>query len=396
MIIAVMKILAIETSCDETAISVVDANGDFDNFSCTVLGNTLLSQAAKHAEFGGVYPNLAKREHAKNLIPIFEKTLKEAKLYTCTGPTPDKPKQDQEVEKILEREPELLEQFLRLFTVLEKPNIDAIAVTHGPGLEPALWVGINFASALSRVWNIPIVPVNHMEGHLFSSLLKTNGKEFSISNVGLPLLALLISGGHTELVLMKEPFMYELIGTTKDDAVGEAYDKVARMLDLPYPGGPEISKLSEEAREKNIESTVTLPRPMLHSDNCDFSFSGLKTAVLYALRRVEITNKMRQEFAREFEDAVVEILLKKTLRAVQEHSVKTLILGGGVSANTLIRKEFQHVMQKEYRETELFLPPKELTTDNAIMIAIAGYFRLLQGSNVNPTNIRAKGNLALV
>ena len=178
-----MRILSIETSCDETAVSVVEADGNFDNSRFKILGNTLLSQAEKHAEFGGVYPTLAKREHAKNLIPVLEQTLKEAGLYSCAGLAPDTPPKNPVIEKILEREPELLEQFLRLFAVLEKPDIDAIAVTEGPGLEPALWVGINFAKALANVWNIRLIPINHMEGHIFSALLKKeNGEKLSIFN----------------------------------------------------------------------------------------------------------------------------------------------------------------------------------------------------------------------
>jgi len=387
-----MKILAIETSCDETAIGLIDAEGEFNSFSCTVLGNALLSQASLHAEFGGVYPNLAKREHAKNLIPLLKKVLEESHLLeNATGESEN----TKELEKILEREPELLKQFLESITKVENPDIDAIAVTHGPGLEPALWVGVNFARALSYVWNIPIIPVNHMEGHIFSSLLKRKGEKYTISNIKFPLLALLISGGHTELVLMKGPYQYELVGTTKDDAVGEAFDKVARMLGLPYPGGPEISKLSEEARERNIESTITLPRPMLHSDNCDFSFSGLKTAVLYALRDLELTSKIKLEFAREFEDAVVEVLLKKVVRAMDEHETRTLVLGGGVSANTLIRRTFENTMKEKHKNISLFIPTKELTTDNALMIAIAGYFRSLKKEFADPNSIQATGNLTL-
>ena len=301
------------------------------------------------------------------------------------------------VEKILEREPELLKQFIAFIPTIAKPDIDAIAVTEGPGLEPALWVGINFAKALARVWNIRLIPVNHMEGHVFSALLKKeSGKKFSIFNFQFPALALLISGGHTELILIKDWLEYELVGATRDDAVGEAFDKVARMLDLPYPGGPQISRLADLARSQGISPSVKLPRPMLHSDNCDFSFSGLKTAVLYALKNLDTINEQtKKEFALEFEDAVVEILTVKTKKAIEEHNVKTLILGGGVSANKAIRKAFKKMTSTAYSDMALFIPLHELTTDNAVMIGIAGYFRLLKKEVRQPNNIRAQGNLKL-
>src|SRR3990167_7330793 len=238
-----MKILGIETSCDETAVSIVEAQGDFNTPVFTVLGNALYSQVKLHAEFGGVYPNLAKREHARNLVPLLEKTLTEAEVYFIGG------KEFSETQKItlaelFSHEPELLKQFLVQIPKLAAPDIDAIAVTAGPGLEPALWVGINFANALGIVWQKPVIPINHMEGHIVSSLLEPSKKHsnilqnirmFTMRKNNMPLLALLISGGHTELVLMKDWFEYEMIGETLDDAVGEAFDKVGRMLSLPYP-----------------------------------------------------------------------------------------------------------------------------------------------------------------
>ena len=392
-----MRILSIETSCDETAVSIVEADGSFDNSRFKILGNTLLSQAEKHAEFGGVYPTLAKREHAKNLIPVLEQTLKEAGFYSCAELAPDTPPKNLAVEKILEREPELLEQFLRLFAVLEKPPIDAIAVTEGPGLEPALWVGINFAKALANVWNVKLIPINHMEGHIFSALLKKeNGEKLSIFNIQFPVLALLISGGHTELILMKNWFEYELVGATRDDAVGEAFDKVARMLGLSYPGGPEISRLADLARSQGVVASVKLPRPMIHSENCDFSFSGLKTAVLYALKNIDtINDQTKKEFAREFEDAVVDILVAKTKKAIENRNVKTLVLGGGVSANRSIRKAFQEFIRDTYPEMALYIPSAEFTTDNAVMIGIAGYFRALNKEVWPPDSIYAQGSLKL-
>jgi|TARA_Y100000310_G_scaffold341769_1_gene442001 N6-L-threonylcarbamoyladenine synthase len=400
-----MKILAIETSCDETAVSVVraeppagEADGDFSNVEFTVLGNTLVSQIDIHREYGGVFPAVAKREHAKSLVPLTIKTLKEAGLHTERETDMHK-----DLEDVLLREPDLLEQFKKHISKLEKPNIDMIAVTHGPGLEPALWVGINFARALSLTWNVPVIPVNHMEGHIFSALLGEKIENtYRLSTTEFPALALLISGGHTELVLIKSHLEYEIIGETQDDAAGEAFDKVARMLSLPYPGGPELSRLSEIAREKSIESPFKLPRPMKNSDNFDFSFSGLKTAVLYKLKKIGENSKNQKSYdtsyddvsyenkllvAREFEDAVADVLVHKTRKAIEKYNAKTLLVGGGVSANKYIREKLGEL------DVKLLLPQQELTGDNAIMIAIAGYFRKLK--NGEASEIRAEGNLRL-
>lgn len=395
-----MKILAIETSCDETAVSLIEASGDISESTFTVLGDTLLSQAKLHAKFGGVYPNLAKREHAKNLIPILKQTLKDANALE-EGNTNI---YEEELSHILEREPELLKQMILFLQNVKKPNIDVIAVTNGPGLEPALWVGVNFAVALSYVWNIPIIPVNHMEGHVYASLIKRKGKNFSLSAPKFPLLALLISGGHTELIATKDLQSYKLVGQTRDDAVGEAFDKVARMLDLPYPGGPEISRLAKMSRKRKDSSrditlptsaSVTLPRPMLNTKDCDFSFSGLKTAVLYAIKNLEMTTDVKEKFAREFEDAVVEILIKKTKRAIDETKARTLVIGGGVSANDAIREAFERLVSADMPDLTLHTPAQGLSTDNAIMIGISGYFGHLAGKNIDPADLTAKGNLRL-
>ena len=381
-----MKILSIETSCDETAISIVDTDGK----EFKVLGNSLLSQIDLHKEYGGVFPTLAKREHSRNLIPVLKQVLEKAgfensKLQT----TNDK------IKEILNREPELLEQFLKFIPTIQTPDIDAIAVTQGPGLEPALWVGINFAKALSVAWKKPIIPVNHMEGHIFSALLKEDGKDskFYIQNLKFPILALLISGGHTQLVLSKKFLEYDIIGETLDDAVGEAFDKTARMLGLPYPGGPEISKLAEKVG--HVTSDFKFPRPMLRSNTCDFSFSGLKTSVLYTLKKIpELTTEIKQKVAKEFEDAVIEVLLSKTKKALKEHGAQTLVIGGGVSANKRIKKAFEEMLKNEFSETILHTPFIKLSTDNAIMIAVAGYFRFVQNKKQN-LELKADGNLSL-
>lgn len=369
-----MKILAIETSCDETAVAVIEAVGDENSATFSILGNALLSQIEMHKEYGGVHPSLAKREHAKNLVPVTRAALTEASMLTSNREELDN-ETKKKIEKILEREPDMAAEFFEFVEEIEIPDIDAIAITHGPGLAPALWVGVSFAKALSLAWNKPLVPVNHMEGHIVSSLL-VNDK---IENVKLPLLALLISGGHTELVLMKEWLSYELIGQTRDDAVGEAFDKVARMMSLPYPGGPQISKLAEIARTEGLEEVFTLPRPMIHSQDCDFSFAGLKTSVLYTLKDIEeLTDADKKNVAHSFENAVADVLVSKTRRAIEENNVQTLVLGGGVSANHHIRRVFEETISTEYPEVTLFLPEAKLTTDNAIMIGVAGFYRALR------------------
>ncbi len=396
-----MRILAIETSCDETAVTIVDAEGDRRSARFRVLGNALLSQIDLHRDYGGVFPMLAKREHAKNLVPLLTAALEEAELLRESAQSLPQETHDA-IAALLEREPGLDAAFLEFIQTTDAPVIDAIAVTAGPGLEPALWVGINFAKALARAWMKPLLAINHMEGHVLAALAEEDGEELVIRNVELPLLALLISGGHTELVAMHEWLSYKLVGQTKDDAVGEAYDKVARMMNLPYPGGPEISKLSEILRETdpdpvsgNLETPFTLPRPLLHDQTCDFSFSGLKTAVLYTLKkRAELTDDERVQMAYEFENAVAEVLWKKTSRALTDTLAKTLVIGGGVSANTHIRRVFTDKVSKEHPDVALRIPPARLTTDNAIMIALAGFYRLLRDERA-PADLAAHGTQRL-
>ncbi len=386
-----MKILAIETSCDETAISIIETSGDKENPRFHVLANTVLSQASLHAEYGGVFPNLAKREHAKALTPLLITALKEAELFE-EATTKKEYGEDARayLEKTLEREPELFAMLWKQIAVMEIPKIDAIAVTYGPGLEPALWVGINFAQTLGRLWNIPVVPVNHMEGHILSAFIE--GDTFSITEVKLPLLALLISGGHTELVLMNDWMQYTVIGATRDDAVGEAFDKVARMLGLAYPGGPEISKLAEEGA---LDDAYKLPRPMLNTDNYDFSFSGLKTAVRVLVEKVpDMTQKIKASIAKEFQQATTDVLVKKTLSAAEKHDIKTLVLGGGVSANKQIREAFKQIT-KNIGDLTLIIPDPENSTDNAVMIAVAGYYRAQKIPSENQSSITAEGNAQL-
>lgn len=393
-----MKILAIETSCDDTGIAILETKKLKKSHSFNVLSNAIQSQDI-HTNYGGVFPMMAKREHGKNIVPVFEKALKDGKLFKA-GKNQLTILQKNKIQKILARENNLAEVFIKSIEKIKKPKIDAIAVTVGPGLEPALWVGISFAKALSLAWNMPIIPVNHMEGHILSILIQ---KDRKIPEIKFPAMALLVSGGHTELVLIKDFGKYKLIGQTRDDAAGEAFDKVARMLGLPYPGGPAISSLAQKAREdklqiSNYKLVIKLPRPMIHSKDFDFSFSGLKTAVLYYIRdNGPINENMKYEIAKEFEDATVEVLTVKSMKAIAKYKAKTLIVGGGVSANIHLQKNLTEKIKKEFKDVSLYFPIKNLSTDNAVMIALAGYFNTLKKSTKNRSlsSLKARGNLKI-
>jgi N6-L-threonylcarbamoyladenine synthase len=271
--------LAIETSCDDTGIALLKATELKSETKFEVLANEISSQIELHQQYGGVFPAMAKRAHAQNITPLFILGLKNSNLLKPRKNT-KKPALDQKtitkLTKLLERESEMCTALLEFVQKYELPKIDKLVVTSGPGLEPTLWVGINFAKALGLLLDMPVIPTNHMEGHLLSVAIP-EASTFSISSESFhfPMLALLVSGGHTELVLAKDIGKYTVIGQTRDDAAGEAFDKVARMMDLPYPGGPEISRLAHEARTTLAFSEFSLPRPMLHSPDFDFSFSGL-------------------------------------------------------------------------------------------------------------------------
>ncbi len=389
-----MRILSIETSADETGVSVVTATGDFPDATYTVEGDALFSQTDLHNEYGGIYPMMAKREHAKTLPLMLHKALRNA--GHLTEEVSSLPQETIEaLTVLLQREPELTDAIINFFSTYKRPDIDVIGVTAGPGLEPTLWVGINFAKALALVWNLPIVPVNHMEGHLLVSLY--DGER--IPDVQFPALGLLISGGHTEIDLMSGWNQYQRIGETRDDAIGEAFDKVARMIGLPYPGGPEISKLAQMARERGDSEKpfVTLPRPMLNSGDLDFSFSGIKTAVRYAVADKELSEADKQSIALEFETAVTEVLIHKMKAAVEAHNAQAIIIGGGVSANQYIRDECTHVFSLEYPDVNLYIPERAQATDNAIMIALAAHAHKnsLYTSTEDINSIKADGNKEL-
>jgi N6-L-threonylcarbamoyladenine synthase len=397
-----MRILSIETSCDETAVSLVEATGGLDAPVFEVLGNALFSQIEIHREFGGVFPMLAKREHGKNLVPLLEQVLKQAEEFRQKN-VQYGTEIWQELEGIVSREEGLLESMKKVLENIEKPKIDVIVVTSGPGLAPALWVGISFAQALGKLWDVPVVGVNHMEGHITSVLI--NGTDESMNGkIDFPALALLISGGHTELVEIENWGKYKVIGQTVDDAVGEAFDKVARMLGLPYPGGPEISKLAERARTEaeKIPNKAKLPRPMIHSNNLNFSFSGLKTAVLYYIRAnfqgevSKMSDTEKADLAREFEDSVVDVLRYKTKEALMQTGAKTLIVAGGVIANKKLKETFLD-LKLEFGDLIVKIPTIEMATDNSLMIATAGYINIILNPEILNENkkIVANGNLKL-
>jgi N6-L-threonylcarbamoyladenine synthase len=393
-----MKVLGIESSADDTGVALIDAEGEFGAaFQCSIAGNTVSSQPL-HAEYGGIFPAMAKREHSKNFVPTLFATLEEAgSLKRAERPI------SVGIADILEREPELLELLQPFLEQYERPDIDVIAVTHGPGLEPCLWSGINAARALSICWNVPIVPVNHMEGHLVmstmnmpaaadSSILQNTAIKM-FEQLSFPAIVLLVSGGHTDLILMRGFGDYKYIGRTRDDAAGEAFDKIARLIDLSYPGGPEISRLAEEARKRKLEPLIKLPRPMITSNDYDFSFSGLKTAVERFVAEHEWRALDRERIAREVENAITDVLLYKTLRAVEEYGASTVIMSGGVSANKHIREEMNGKLSA-VGCTLLVCPPK-FSTDNGLMIALAGYFRALNKEFIAANEISAHGTLNL-
>ncbi len=385
-----MVILSIETSCDETSIALIEAEGSADAPEIKVLGHALYSQVKTHAQYGGVFPMMAKREHAKNFVPILKSALEQSEIpqhsQVCWGI-----KNEEIVRKLLEREPEATESMIDFLSKCEKPKIDAIAVTVGPGLEPALWVGIQCAETLARVWNIPLYGVNHMEGHIFSAWL---GAERTPK---FPLLALLVSGGHTQLVKSDSAGKYTLLGETRDDASGEAFDKIARILGLPYPGGPEISRLAQIARNNDLPKIFTFPRPMIHTPDFDLSFSGLKTHVLYTTQKHgELTENERKDAAREAEDAICDVLVAKTRRAIENYpDIKTLIVAGGVASNEELRKRIKKL--GEEMDMNIAFPTRELSTDNAVMIGIAAFVRIKLGDAGRPENtqLKARGRLAL-
>lgn len=340
-----MKILGIETSCDETAVSLVDGQNGF----VREVESLVSSQIAIHQATGGVVPEIAAREHVGAIIPLIETLLGKNRAKT----------------------------------------LDAIAVTAGPGLFSSLMVGVETAKALSLAWNIPLVRVNHIEGHLYSSLI-ADPKPLTF-----PAVALIVSGGHTELVLMKKHGDYKLIGRTCDDAAGEAFDKTAQMMGLEYPGGPAIS----QAALKGDPAAYDLPRPMLRDKNFAFSFAGLKTATLYMIRNKRLAvedPKIVADLAASVQSAIVEVLVEKTLAAAKKFKAKTVLVGGGVIANESLRVALSSRFKSDLPEVALRIPHRKYTTDNATMIATAGYYHAAKKDFTLWSKIKADPNWELV
>lgn len=402
-----MKILAIETSCDETAIAIIET---YKNGSFKILSNLVASQIKIHKLFGGVVPILAKREHQKNLIPLFLKSLKESDLlnskFKILNSKQIQTAKFKKIQFILEREPDLLKNFQKNILPLKKPEIDLIAVTSGPGLEPALWTGVNFARALSYWFNIPLIEVNHIEGHIASNWFKPIGEisksKFLTSKQTFPAICLVVSGGHTILILMKGFLKYKILGETLDDAAGEAFDKVAKMLNLAYPGGPIVAKMATKFKIQNSKSKIILPRPMINSKNFNFSFSGLKTAVLYKIRDLkkekQNIKKLIPLICKEFQQAVIDVLISKTLKAAKLYKTKSIMISGGVSSNKELRNQFKKQIRKNLPNTLYFIPETKYCTDNALMIGITAYFKYKKfGKKIlkNWKNLKVDANLKL-
>lgn len=356
-------ILGIETSCDETAAAVARK----DNDGVIILSNIVASSALLQAKYGGVVPEQAAREQLSNIIPVIQEALSQA--FPDYQPTATNP-----------------------------PPIDAIAVTQGPGLIGSLLVGVETAKILSLVWEKPLVPVNHLVGHFYANWIKEPSASPSFPAIGL-----LVSGGHTDLVLMKGHGKFEYLGGTRDDAAGEAFDKTARLLGLPYPGGPVISKLAE----KGDPGAFKLPRPMIDSKDSDFSFSGLKTAVSNIVHSSQFPPKARlavgstvhgknrkptNDLCASVEEAIVDVLATKTLRAARIHNVGQIVVAGGVAANKKLAEIFLNRAGKEISRAKISIPPPKLCTDNAAYIAAAAFFNY---HPINPLELQADPSLSL-
>lgn len=350
-----MFILGIETSCDETAASVINVNQKTERMR--VLSNVISSQIEIHQKYGGVIPEIAAREHVLNILPVIHEALTRAKI------TPKK--------------------------------LDYLAITKGPGLITSLISGLETAKTLAYIWKKPITEVNHISGHIYSNFIDLK------EDVKLPAIILTVSGGHTNLIFMNEHKKIKIIGETLDDAAGEAYDKAAKMMGLGYPGGPIIAKYAEEYK-KNIKehaaqnkTKIILPRPMLNSNNNNFSFSGLKTALLYQLQKNKNWKQQIHEYCFEYQEAIIEVLISKAIKAAKKYKVKTVMLSGGVSANNELRKQLEDAVSSKLDKAAFLVPAKIFTTDNAAMIAAAGFFNILQGKIKNYKQLKVDPSLQL-
>ena len=433
-----IKILAIETSCDETSASLCEAKFKSQNLNLktleniNILSNIISSQVKIHAKYGGVFPEMASREHLKAILPVIQASLEESRIKNNES------------------------CIIHNSKFIIQNNIDYIAVTSGPGLIGSLLIGVETAKTLSYLNNIPFYPIHHLEGHIYSNFVRVNPKseilnskqiqntnnqnskyvsdfEFRNSNIlpEFPLICLAVSGGHTSLVYMKNHLDYKIIGETLDDAAGEAFDKVAKLLKLGFPGGPAISALAEkfpiynfqfpiksqiqnskipkfnknsclagrQVKLKTKNYNIHFPRPMIDSNDFDFSFSGLKTSVLYTVKKLPkpLSEKTKAIICKEFQDAVVDTLVSKTIKAAQKYKVKSILLGGGVASNSFLRQEFELRIKNEKLKTNFFVPEKDLCTDNAAMVGIAAAYKIALGKRPTPWyNVNADSNMSLV
>lgn len=356
-----MRILAIETSCDETAAAVLEVKSS----SFKLISNVVSSQVKIHAKFGGIVPEVAARKQMEMILPIISEAL---------NFLPDK--------KIKNK----------------LKDIDYLAVTQGPGLITSLTVGLETAKTLALVLDKPLILINHLEGHMLASLLKYENNFIIKNKIIYPALALVVSGGHTMLVLMKKENHYKIVGETLDDAVGEAYDKVAQILNLGYPGGPAIDRLAIQG----LANKFNLPRPMIKSADLNFSFSGLKTAVLYLTQDLKNKNKLNEQITKdiclEFQTATIDVLLSKTITALKKFKPKTFLLGGGVAASQALRQKLNEKISKEFPQIKIFIPEIKFTGDNAAMVALAGYYKINKKSkikNIKYKKIKAEPNMTL-
>ncbi len=337
-----MFVLGIESSCDDTSVALLECS----ERGFSILSEKTASQIEIHQKYGGVVPEIAGRMHAEKIVPLLETVL------------------------------------------AGQPKPEAIAVTAGPGLVTGLIVGVTAAATLSYATGIPIVRTNHIAGHIHSVELQEKGAEKSKKQIQFPALALVVSGGHTELVHMLSHTDYEMVGATKDDAAGECFDKVAKLLGLPYPGGPEISRLASTGRP----DAINFPRPMLDQDNFDFSFAGLKTAALYWLRENRSGLDSQPDFCASVEQAIVDVLVEKTIKAAEKVHPKTIILAGGVAANKKLRETLGKKIHNFLPTSSFLLPALSYAMDNAAMIAAAGYYLAERGNFTDWRDVRVDPN----
>ncbi len=344
-------ILGIETSCDETAAAVIVAD---KNKIEAELSSVISSQIEIHRKYGGVIPEVAARKHVESIIPVIEEALIKANV--------------------------------------KRQDLDAIAVTSGPGLITSLTSGIETAKTLSLAWNIPLIPINHIEGHIYANFLN------NVDDIKYPSVILTVSGGHTILLKMDKRRKISILGQTRDDAAGEAFDKGAKMLGLNYPGGPEISKQAEIYKIKGeFDNEIKFPRPMINSNDLDFSFSGLKTALLYELNKDPKWKNKIPAYSYYYQQAIIDVLISKTLKAAKIHKAKSIMLTGGVSANSELKKQFIHIINDKYGGDINFISPEMLhSTDNASMIAVSGFYKYQKKKKWNYKDVIANPSDELI